>query len=147
MTIFRELRAIYEQLPAVNCQRKCQECCGPIIVSPAERLRMEVVGGRPLVYDIDAGHCEYLVEGGCSVYAVRPLICRLWGAVEKMRCPFGCEPERWVSDAEFQQWVARIRALDGEFDLSLMRGGVSGDVHRITATEADTFMSVWKGIE
>jgi hypothetical protein len=28
----------------------------------------------------------------CKIYAVRPLICRIWGLTEKLRCPYGCVP-------------------------------------------------------
>jgi Fe-S-cluster containining protein len=35
--------------------------------------------------------CPALVDGRCSVYEDRPLICRLWGAVESMPCVHGCE--------------------------------------------------------
>ncbi len=37
--------------------------------------------------------CPYLKEGRCSIYPVRPTICRMWGAVESMPCSFGCEIE------------------------------------------------------
>jgi hypothetical protein len=30
--------------------------------------------------------------GRCTVYEVRPMLCRLWGAVEGMRCDRGCLP-------------------------------------------------------
>lgn len=36
----------------------------------------------------------------CAAYESRPMICRLWGMVKKMRCPFGCRPSRWLSDCE-----------------------------------------------
>lgn len=29
----------------------------------------------------------------CGVYEVRPLICRLWGIIESLPCPYGCVPE------------------------------------------------------
>src|SRR2546429_6087610 len=34
-----------------------------------------------------------LRNGRCTVYEVRPMICRLWGMVEGMQCPHGCVPE------------------------------------------------------
>lgn len=46
--------------------------------------------------------CPMLDEarGLCSIYEQRPLICRLFGLVEGMRCPYGCIPDRWLTDAE-----------------------------------------------
>lgn len=41
------------------------------------------------------GHytCPALQDGQCSVYDVRPMICRVWGASEDLVCPYGCRPE------------------------------------------------------
>lgn len=39
------------------------------------------------------GRCHLLKDGRCSIYADRPLLCRLFGAVPKMACPFGCKPD------------------------------------------------------
>ena len=32
------------------------------------------------------------VHGRCTVYAARPMICRLWGVAQGMACPWGCQP-------------------------------------------------------
>jgi hypothetical protein len=37
--------------------------------------------------------CPALKDGRCSVYDVRPTLCRLWGVVEDMPCPWGCVPD------------------------------------------------------
>ena len=93
------LDALYATLPRLDCQRHCQEACGPILMSRIEWLRvLRQPGGRRTLRD--ALTCPMLRRGGCSVYAVRPLICRLYGLVERLRCPFGCVPERWLSDDE-----------------------------------------------
>ena len=41
------------------------------------------------------GFCPYLDLGTkrCTVHSVRPMICRLWGVSENMKCPHGCKPE------------------------------------------------------
>jgi Fe-S-cluster containining protein len=41
----------------------------------------------------------------CNFYEQRPLICRLWGVVQRLRCPFGCVPERWLSDKEADRLI------------------------------------------
>lgn len=48
-----------------------------------------------MVQLMDTGHysCPALVDGRCSVYDDRPMICRLYGTVEVMRCPYGCVPK------------------------------------------------------
>lgn len=56
--------------------------------------------------------CRFLVPtiGTCRIYALRPLICRLWGAVDhpQMRCRFGCIPERWVTSEEARQYFRDV---------------------------------------
>jgi Fe-S-cluster containining protein len=45
--------------------------------------------------------CPLLTQDGkCSVYRVRPTICRLWGMTKDMKCPHGCKPSRWMNKAE-----------------------------------------------
>ena len=56
--------------------------------------------------------CPYLNKWGlCDAYAVRPAICRLWGVVKKMACPWGCQPERWLTDAETYAILQRLDSL------------------------------------
>lgn len=43
----------------------------------------------------DSERCPLLGPGGCTVYADRPLVCRLFGAtagVMDLACPHGCGP-------------------------------------------------------
>lgn len=102
MTTRRERRgldALYASLPALECQGRCAESCGPIVAGPVELARLvEATGAEPTVDDDLT--CSLLVDERCSAYAVRPAICRLWGLVESMRCPWGCVPSRVLTDAE-----------------------------------------------
>lgn len=86
------LESIYASLPTVVCQGLCAESCGPIACSQAEADRMEAAAGRPLEFTRGMT-CGYLdqVNERCTVYAVRPLICRLWGVATDMSCPWGCQ--------------------------------------------------------
>lgn len=96
------LRAVWDAIPSTGCKGFCSESCGPIGCGPEEtRLLAERGIELPDVLDtlrsiIDDGAdvptCPALVNGRCSVYEVRPTICRLWGSVERMRCPWGCVP-------------------------------------------------------
>ncbi|MDP4501036.1 YkgJ family cysteine cluster protein [Nonomuraea turcica] len=94
------LEALYVQVPDVGCKGLCQEACGPIDMHPYERARIRRAGvtiPRPAeaLERILAGEdytCPALVDGRCSVYEIRPLICRAWGASEAMPCPYGCRP-------------------------------------------------------
>ncbi len=106
-----QLLAIYASVPAINCQRLCHGSCGPIVMSGLEWERLaEAHGGRACSDDLVCPHLER-ASGLCGAYEVRPLICRLWGATERLRCEFGCEPSRVLSDAEVEALVASVEAL------------------------------------
>lgn len=94
------LADVYARVPRINCKGLCSECCGPIMVHEEEARRMERRAGRPLACSPE-GRCGYLGQDNrCTVYRVRPYVCRVWGVTEGMECPFGCEPERIQTRAE-----------------------------------------------
>lgn len=69
-------------------------------------------GGTPRMRD--PMRCPMLSHAGaCTVYTVRPYICRLWGATKTLRCPEGCEPERWLTVEESRDIFQRIAAIAG----------------------------------
>lgn len=107
-----DIEAIYARLPSIACAGKCWEACGPIICTEAEREKLEKATHRKLSHRTD-GTCTMLKNGRCLGYEARPLICRLFGLVEKMRCPHGCEPARWIPEAEAHAMIAETEQLGG----------------------------------
>ena len=60
------------------------------------------------------GYCSFLRDGRCTVYAVRPMICRLWGIDETMPCPYGCVPEGGhISELQAIQFLRAALAIGG----------------------------------
>lgn len=108
-----KLQAIYDRIPAMkNCRGLCADSCGPIECSVREAQKMERESGRKL--EAPCGTCSMLTPlGRCSVYELRPVICRIFGTTRALRCQHGCEPEFWLDDTE---GLAMIRD-------SLMIGG------------------------
>lgn len=97
-----QIRRVWDQVPSTNCKGLCVDSCGPISASPLEqrllaahdiRLVDPIAELTGFVITGTANDCPALVDGRCSVYEIRPTVCRLWGAVEDMPCPYGCEPE------------------------------------------------------
>lgn len=119
-----DIEAIYAELPAIECRGLCQQSCGPIEMSKAERERAEGKLGRELRFDRESLLCDALTPlGTCSIYAERPMICRLWGLVESMPCPYGCVPEGGpLSEEEGYRRLGAVNEIGGAPDeLSLLR--------------------------
>lgn len=128
------LEALYAELPSLDCQGKCGNSCGPIDMTEGERERIVELGVNIPRYTSEAGArwaanmkvdtCRALIpnpfkpygdEGRCKVYAVRPMICRLWGMVDvdNMRCHNGCRPSRWLTMEESYQFLKRAAEIAG----------------------------------
>lgn len=115
----KELRELWAQIPDMkNCLGACERSCGPIGCSSMEKKLMEDRAGHKLgTTGKDAAErCNMLVNGLCSVYSIRPSICRLWGVVPSLRCPYGCIPERELTDREGYGIMAEAMALAGDAD-------------------------------
>jgi len=102
MSIEEQLEQLYAELPVVECQGHCWNSCGPIAMSEFERERIRQRGVEIDEFTRDSGrawaagaplYCAALTKDHrCSVYEVRPLICRAWGVGRAdMACRHGCE--------------------------------------------------------
>lgn len=122
-----KLEALYRKLPSMHCKGKCAGACGPIGMSEVEadnlrqhvgeRIQLAPIGdGNVLVTNFAKGTltCPLLTNGRCAAYEARPMICRLWGMVKPMRCPHGCRPSRWLSDAESRAFLEAARRLSAK---------------------------------
>lgn len=106
------LEAIYAQLPKMKCRGLCSDACGPIEMSVRERQRIEAQAGA-ITCGLGAS-CSMLTEDRrCSVYEIRPLICRIWGLTRTMRCHYGCRPERWLTEEEAARMIAEVDVVGG----------------------------------
>lgn len=118
------VEAAYQALPALECQGKCASACGPVPISPLEQQRIEARGVRWV-----PGRVVRLPDGSrggtvccaldqkslrCRVYEDRPMVCRLWGLVESLACPWGCEPVGGLlSDLEGLRLMNRVLWFGG----------------------------------
>lgn len=128
-----ELRELYERVPKIKCKGFCHTSCCFIDCSTHERVRMERATGRRLE-TLDAaapggagsklGHdkrplaryrCSMLTDDGrCSVYDLRPMICRLFGAgPDMLRCEWYCRPERVLSHEEALWLLSEANRIGG----------------------------------
>jgi Fe-S-cluster containining protein len=121
----KRLRLLGEALatvPSVNCKGLCWQACGVIPLSDVEAVALEVATGSPpplstelRVATLAIGddlRCRYLSPANrCTVYNARPLICRLYGVVDAMRCAHGCEPSAPMPEPAVRELIARVRKI------------------------------------
>ena len=109
----RELDALYASLPKLDCQGYCHESCGPIGMSVRERTRILERSG-PVRCDKHASCSMLTADRRCGVYEIRPMVCRLWGIVRSMPCPYGCRPEGgFLSDKAGLYFLAEADRIGG----------------------------------
>lgn len=107
------VQSLYRLVPDVGCKGLCTQSCGPILYSVAEGSSIaRKHGARPV--PSNGGTCSSLRDGKCSVYADRPMICRLYGAVASMRCQWGCAPA--LSEAQSAELLGRSVQAGGGVD-------------------------------
>jgi len=109
------LDKVYSKIPKVTgCKKGCTECCGPV---PCTREEFDAIpdileklapvcdeqGERMMV-------CRFKAEIGCLIYDYRPLICRLFGAVNDpgFRCPNGAKAVKPFRSRTAKRLVTRI---------------------------------------
>ena len=103
---------LYRSLPTIHCKGLCYDNCGPIAASEFEIRRLEQAANAPLTID-DNLTCSMLKENRCSVYAYRPLVCRLFGLVKQMKCEHGCTPSRRLTEPEAFRLLSKAAEIGG----------------------------------
>ena len=116
LTQYSKVDELYARIPHLECKGLCHEVCGIIVMSDVEIERIKAYDGRPVDWwaaiamarryqpRAEKQYCPKLTaDKKCSVYSVRPFICRAWGTLKSLACPHGCQPDRWMTDAEFDE--------------------------------------------
>jgi uncharacterized protein len=117
----RALESIYDSLPTVECKGLCDSFCGPILLSHAEDERIRLRTGKPVGISRD-NKCDKLKDGQCTVYDLRPLVCRIWGsnpigteATAMLHCPHGCKVSRAITEREVMLLTRDVLQVGGGF--------------------------------
>jgi Fe-S-cluster containining protein len=103
-----DINDIYELIPAFQCTEGCHECCKNFgvpsrTVVEDERIKSFLRENSMLPGEAKGNTCPYLNEKGCSIYTVRPLICRLYGTSPNYRCKMEVMPIRFLHEDEEEE--------------------------------------------
>ncbi len=106
------------RIPAFECIPGCHDCCGPVTASSEELFAMPVISAakhEAALQDLNCPHLgDSLSKKGCTVYAERPIICRLFGTTPRLPCPHGKRPAAMIDaqlDTQVQQWFSSTRQV------------------------------------
>lgn len=109
------LHKIRSLIPKMNCIAGCSDCCGPVVFEKIEwdKVRIKKKG--------TSIHCPYITgqrTGCCEIYEDRPIICRLYGTIERLVCPHGVKPEKMLLPDEEKRilflWkMLRVKSVRG----------------------------------
>jgi hypothetical protein len=93
-------RALYHRIPGFECEPGCTACCGAIAMT---RWEWDQVAEKRHA-TASCLTCPYSLDGSCAIHEDRPLICRLFGAVDhpRLTCPKGRGPTRKLTAGEAQ---------------------------------------------
>ena len=164
-----ELREVWSLIPNIKCEGKCYGACTTLdFTSPIEKkaVRSYRIERRLPYFEFKVlsppspeiakhqaeGHepndgcltCPYLTaQKRCSVYDVRPILCRIYGVSEILRCPFGCQPERVLTVDESSLIMGKLwghgrrfnavggkRHYEEEYPMSAKDVGTDGELMR-----------------
>lgn len=132
---YKELDELYASLPAVACKGLCHDSCTTTLASELENDRIEQHHGFRLPRYIGPETFEKLRDRGrmpqcpalradkrCSVYTLRPLLCRGFGTVanpdftqvQHLLCEHECMPDGYVRLEDFLKALKQIEILSQE---------------------------------
>jgi Fe-S-cluster containining protein len=120
-----KLREIYAKIPKLKCVKGCTECCGnpaePVkkgylpftplfwsrieVENIREYLKKKGIKERLVVNPLDP--CPYIENGKCLIHPARPLMCRLFGVVEDLKCPY-VKPKSYIKAEEATELIQKV---------------------------------------
>ncbi|MEQ1519267.1 MAG: YkgJ family cysteine cluster protein [Usitatibacteraceae bacterium] len=114
MDNLQKIHFFRERIPSFECVPGCHDCCGPVTASSEEMFELPVLDDAVHAAALAALDCVHLGREGCTVYADRPLICRLFGTTPRMVCPRGRGPRSMIDaqlDGQIHKFMAGTRQV------------------------------------
>ena len=126
------LETLLGSIPSIRCLEGCSDCCGPVDMSALEwrriiqrtgrtNLKAEMMKATMKALDGNPVDCPLLdtASNKCSVYDIRPTICRAFGASlaktphGSMICPHGVTAEHPMSKERTDFLLHKATELGG----------------------------------
>ena len=107
-----DIEDLYELIPLLLCTEGCYECCKSFGVPSRTKVEDARIKEFLQEHSMQQGEaegntCPYLdedqAEGGCSIYPVRPLICRLYGTSPNYLCKMKVRPVNLLEEDEEEE--------------------------------------------
>lgn len=100
-----DIHDIYNLIPDFMCTNGCHECCQNFGVpsrtrTEGERIKAYLKKNAMKPVKAQGNTCPHLNKSGCTIYPVRPLICRLYGTSPNYRCKMKVAPLRLLHEDE-----------------------------------------------
>ncbi len=128
-----KLKKIWSKIPEIDCKKECGALCkvNHAFAFDIDNLVLEDQLGNnfvkmPDIHDVlengiehkfhknsSCCNCPYFSNGLCSIYEIRPTICRLYGTMGE--CPYGCKPKKgskYMTKEELLEVIADLRKID-----------------------------------
>jgi Fe-S-cluster containining protein len=115
-----KLEQVYHQIPKALCPANCGRCCGILYPSLAELTNIKqwchqhniAYKDFNITLDLD---CPYLgIDKQCTIYSVRPYLCRIMGVSTELSCPINiCKPTKILNKTQ-SDWCYKHIYLHGK---------------------------------
>lgn len=122
----KELQVIYDSVPKMICENNCRDCCGMTRWFPVEAINiidfLKAYDMKEKEAKSFLDYCPYLdKESKCTIYPVRPIICRLFGSTDhtkikrgikvSMICPKDCKPKKYLTSQQSISMMNKIATM------------------------------------
>ncbi len=103
-----KIEDIYSLIPEFLCIEGCTECCRRFGVPSMKNVEKKRIMAYIRKHGIRIKKredltCPYVNEKGCTIYPVRPFICRLYGTSPSYPCIKGVFPTRMLHPDEEEE--------------------------------------------
>jgi hypothetical protein len=103
-----KIQDLYALIPEVPCLPGCTACCQAFGVPSRTKIETRRIkrylNENGIIFKLAEGTaCPYVSDRGCTIYPVRPFICRLFGAAPNLQCHMGARPLTLLHEDEEEE--------------------------------------------